>query len=204
MTIAVLPGSAISRAEPLLAAAGWRGAAAGEEGDDGRAAVSLAQTGRPVLFAPPEMDVARELRRILVVHEGSRGDRAGIDAANDAAVASGAEVTVLHVPSRFPSTTSASLPFRMADHATYDWAEWRDEFLRRFCRCSEGVEVTLRVGTGSTAAIRTQIAAEQPDLVIASSSRAEPGVREAIEALLDGDAPVLLVPSVGHEAAASS
>ena len=197
-TITVLPQSAMQRAERLLTAAGWEGTYSGEWGDDAEAAVSLARDGRPALFIPEGIDVPGRLRRIVVVHEGGRGDRAGIDAANEAAVASRAEVIVLYVPSTMPSATSGSLPFRMADHAAYDWGEWRDEFLRRFCRCSEGVEVTLHVGAGSTVDLREQISNERPDLLISSvPSDADGGA--AIDGVLGVPAPVLLMPSVGTE-----
>lgn len=198
MTITVLPRGAMPRAERLLAAAGWQGAPSREEGDDAKAAVAIARSGRPVMFIPEETGVPGQLRRIVVVHAGNRGDRAGMDAANDAAVASGAEVIVLYVASTTPSTNSASLPFRMADHGAYDWAEWRDEFLRRFCRCSEGVVVTLRVGAGSTTDVREQIANEHPDLMIASGPP-ELGGGAAIDDVLGVTAPVLFVPAVGQE-----
>src|SRR6185295_16287875 len=136
---------------------------------DARAAIGLVGRGRAVLLMPEATHGAGRLRRIVVIHEGSRGDRAGMDAADDAAVASGAKVIVLHVPSKHPSRSAASLPFRMADHAVHDWAEWREEFMRRFGSSSEGVDITLQVGASSVAELRQQIADERPYLVIASS-----------------------------------
>lgn len=90
------------------------------------------------------------------------------------------------------------MPFRIADHAAYDWAEWRDEFLRRFCRCSPGVRVTLRVG--STAKLGDQLRVVAPDLVIVSGAE-EGGLAagEAFDAIVEGGAPVLIVPPVSHE-----
>jgi hypothetical protein len=200
MPILVVPGSSLGRVEPLLAPAGWRGEPAPADGDDAEAALALARTVRPVLFVPREGEVATELRRILVIHGGGRGDQAGMDAADEAAVSSGAAVIVLHVPPSSPSTTAGSLPFRISDHGVHDSAEWQEEFLRRFCRCSEGVEVSLRVGAGSAAAIREQIVGERADLVIASSPghELEPGTGGAIRSALDV-APLLIVPSVGDE-----
>ena len=200
MPIVVVPDSAMARAEPFLAAVGWQTAAVGEGDPTAKAALSLARTGRPVLFAPAGTDLHTPLRRILVVHGGTRGDRPGIDAADEAAVASGAEVIVLHVPAPVPSRTSASLPYRISDHGTYDWEEWRDEFLRRFCRCSEGVEVSLLVGAASATGLREQLHDEHADLVITSiTRRPEPGVDAAREAVFDVAAPVLMVPSLGHD-----
>src|SRR4029450_6019138 len=95
-----------------------------------------------------------------------------------AAVATGAEILVLHVPRSVPATAAASMPFRMADHGTYDWSEWREEFMRRFCRCSPGVRIELRVGAGSKALLREQIRDLAPQLVIVSGVRTFDAVRE--------------------------
>jgi hypothetical protein len=188
--------------EPMLEAAGWRAKAArpdGEGGDAQAAAMDVVRRGDPVLYVPGEARTGT-LRTILVVHEGGRGDRAGMDAADDAAVATGAEIVVLHVPPASPSTTSASLPFRVADHGTYDWAEWRDEFMRRFCRCSPGVRVTLQVSAGSMETLRNQIRDRKPDLVIVSGPAEREGdAEEPHLAVLAGVVPVLMVPSVGRD-----
>lgn len=193
--ITVLPNEAGPRVAALLASAGWTAASAEAPGE-GRpsAPLDVVRRGDPVLSVPDGATSARKLRRILVVHKGSRGDRAGMDAADEAAVASRAEIVVLHVPRSSPSTAAASMPFRMADHGTYDWDEWREEFLRRFCRCSPGVRMVLRVGAGSTAMLRDQIRDERPDLVIVS------GVR-TFDAVRDVAIPVLIVPGVGYERA---
>jgi hypothetical protein len=148
-----------------------------------------------VLAVPKGAKPSDKLRRIVVVHKGSRGDRAGMDAADEAALATRARIVVLHVPRSSPSTAAASMPFRMADHGTHDWSEWREEFMRRFCRCSPGVRIELRVGAATTALLRDQIREERPDLVIVSGIRTFESVREV-------GTPVLIVPSVGHERAA--
>jgi nucleotide-binding universal stress UspA family protein len=175
---------------------------AGHDGD-AAAAVDIVRGGDPAVYVPVDARPTSDLRRILVVHEGSRGDRAGMDAADEAAVSSGAEIVVLHVPLSTPSTTSASMPFRIADHGSYDWAEWQEEFLRRFCRCSPGVHVMLRVSAGSTTTIRKHMRDENPDLVIVSGPGDE-GARTstALDAVLGGAAPVLVVPSVGKDRSA--
>jgi hypothetical protein len=200
--ITVIPPGAMASVEPMLEAAGWRAKAArpgGDGGDDPAAAMDVVRRGDPALYVPEKARTGT-LRRILVVHEGGRGDRAGMDAADDAAVATGAEIIVLHVPPATPSTTSASLPFRVADHGTYDWAEWRDEFMRRFCRCSPGVRVTLQVSAGSMETLRNQIRGKKPDLVIVSGpAEGEGDAEEAHLAVLAGVVPVLMVPSVGRD-----
>lgn len=203
--ITVVPAFATARVGPLLEGAGWQARASrppGDGGDDPAAAMDVVRRGDPALYVPEKARMGA-LRRILVVHEGGRGDRAGMDAADEAAVASGAEIVVLHVPPASPSTTSASLPFRVADHGTYDWAEWRDEFMRRFCRCSPGVQVTLQVSAGSMETLRNQIRDKAPDLVIVSGpAEADGGAAEAQLAALAGAVPVLIVPSVGHDRSA--
>ncbi len=208
--IAVVPPEATARVHSLLDAAGWKVARARGAGDgDGMpagapgldAALEVVRLGDPVLFVPDTTE-AGKLRRILVVHEGSRGDRAAMVAADEAAVASGAQIVVLHVPPSKPSTTSASLPFRIADHGTYDWAEWRDEFLRRCCKCSPGVQVTLHVSAGGLTTLRNQVRDERPDLVILSGPAKGGDVGDAHRVVLRGTVPVLLVPTVGRERAA--
>ena len=193
--ITVVPGEAAPRVAALLAAAGWKASRKAARADAGaEAALDIVRRGDPVLAVPADAPVAERLRRIVVVHKGSRGDRAGMDAADDAAVASGAKIVVLHVPRTTPSSTTASLPFRMADHGTYDWSEWREEFLRRFCRCSPGVRVELRAGAATASMLRDQVREERPDLVIVSGVRTFDAVRRA-------GPPVLAVPSVGNERA---
>lgn len=196
--IAVIPATAGERVASLLRAAGWRAVSArGDDRHDRDRALDVVRHGDPAMYVPAAATPAHDLRRILVVHEGTRGDRAGVDAADEAAVASGAEVIVLHVPPPMPTSTSASMPFRIADHAAYDWAEWRDEFLRRFCRCSPGVRVTLRVG--SIAKLGDQVREAAPDLVIVSGPReGGPAPSGALDAVIEAAAPVLIVPSVGH------
>ena len=200
--ITVIPPGAMASVEPMLEAAGWRakpGRPAADPGADPTAAMDVVRRGDPALYVPEKARTGA-LRRILVVHEGGRGDRAGMAAADDAAVATGAEIVVRHVPTASPSTTSASLPFRVADHGTYDWAEWRDEFMRRFCRCSPGVRVTLQVSAGSMETLRNQIRDKKPDLVIVSGpAEGEGEAGETHLAVLAGVVPVLMVPSVGRD-----
>ena len=197
--IEVVPRDKHPQATAFLATAGWSTADPGRAGDDTEAALSLASSGRPVLFVPEASELPTELRRILVVHVGTRGDRAGVEAADAAAVVSGAEIVILHVPSRVPSRASASLPYRFSDHGSYDWEEWRDEFLRRFGQCSDGVLVTLRVGGGSAAAVRDEIRGSRADLVIVSTARGRrSNGRSMLAAAFESGVPVLSVPSVGH------
>jgi universal stress protein family protein len=200
--IEVVPARATSLVAPLVDAAGWvAGPASSDDDGDVEVALGVVHGGDPALFVHLEAKPARTLRRIVVVHEGTRADRAGMDAADEAAVASGAEIVVLHVPPSTPSAAAASLPFRIADHGTYDWAEWQEEFLRRFCRCSKGVRVSLRV-VPEPAALRDLIRDVDADLVIVSGGGAvEDGKGDILGAVIGGVTPVLIVPSVGRDRA---
>jgi hypothetical protein len=202
--LAVVPADASERVGALLASAGWEGdPVRGGAHDDPAAAVDLVRGGEPAIYVPRGASPASQLRKIVVVHEGSREGQASMDVADEAAVAAGAEIVVLYAPGSTPSKTSASLPFRIADHGTYDWNEWRDEFMRRFCRCSPGVRVTLRVSAGSAETLRNQVRDERADLVIVAG----PGVPDegrsdlgdAVEAVLEDVAPVLIVPATGRD-----
>ena len=112
----VVPPTAVERIEPLLRAAGWRAMSLPGEGEADRDAVfDAVARGDPVVSAPDRGAPAVRLRRIMVVHQGSRGDRAGMDLADEAALTSGAEVVVVHVPSAVADPTAGSLAFRIAD-----------------------------------------------------------------------------------------
>jgi nucleotide-binding universal stress UspA family protein len=203
--IEVVPRNRHRQAAAFLATAGWTTAESSRAGDDVEAAMSLASRGYAVLFVPEASELPTHLRRILVVHEGTRGERAAVEAADEAAVASGAEIVILHVPSPVPSRAPASLPYRLADHGSYDWEEWREEFLRRFGQCSDGVRVTLRVGGGSAAAIADEIHGSGADLVVVSTPRGwRSDGRDAITAAFESDVPVLSVPAVGHASTGGS
>jgi nucleotide-binding universal stress UspA family protein len=148
--IVVIPAEATFRVRNLVASAGWEIRSEGAPGVGGiDGALGAAGEGHPVLFLPPGSRVSRRLRRILVPHEGSPRVAWGLRAADEAARATGAGITVLHVPVPDPPTEAGSFPApRVADHGEYGWGEWRAEFLRRFCRSSEGVSVDLLVATG--------------------------------------------------------
>jgi nucleotide-binding universal stress UspA family protein len=201
--IAVIPADATDRVAQLLASAGWESDPVRGGTADPAAAVDLVRRGEPAIVVPDPGRPASRLRKILVVHEGSREGQASMDVADEAAVAAGAEIVVLYAPGAPPSKTSASLPFRIADHGTYDWNEWRDEFIRRFCRCSPGVRVTLRVSAGSPETLRNQVRDEGADLVIVGGplvpAQSDSDLGHVVEAVLEGVAPVLIVPATGRD-----
>jgi nucleotide-binding universal stress UspA family protein len=204
--IAVVPAAAMNRVAGLLQSAGWEAVPASRGAEDPDEAVEVARGGEPALYVPDAARPAPALRKILVVHEGSRESQASMDLADEAAVAAGAGIVVLYAAPSNPSTTSASLPFRIADHGSYDWNEWRDEFLRRFCRCSPGVEVALRVTAGGTGTLLGQVRGEAADLVIVlgppdGEAEHEGEGGEALDAAIEGNAPILIVPASGRDRA---
>ncbi len=124
-------------------------------------------------------------------HEGSPGAHPGLDAADAGALMCGGEIVVLHVPFLKVVGGAGSRPApRFADHAHHDWAEWRREFCRRFCRCSEGVEVRLEVGLGPPGPAIVEAARRlRAELVILSWGRFTSGRAETVKTVL-GSSPV--------------
>lgn len=195
-TIAVFPANASQRVRRLALAAGWDLEPFGEQPPTSEmAAVALARG--PVLVLPPGARAPRVLRRVVVVHEGSPLVAPAMEAADEAALGSGAEIVVLHVASAARPAAAGSLPAPcFVDHSGYDWEEWRAEFLRRFCRCSEGLCVRLEVTTGEPAvAIPTALRRLRPDLVVVSwKGQTGPGRGRVVRALLrQASCPVLVL-----------
>lgn len=193
-TIAVTPGI-LKRAGSLAAAAGWDLQPSLDE--QARPETALVGTHEPVLVVPPGGRVPSALRRILVVHEGSPLVAPAMQVADETAHRSGAEIVVLHVASVKRPTAPGSLPApRFADHCGYDWEEWRSEFLRRFCRCSEGLRARLEVITGEPAlALTAALRRLGPDLVLATwKGKTGPERGRVLRALLrDSPCPVLVL-----------
>jgi nucleotide-binding universal stress UspA family protein len=150
VTVVVAPARASGAAARLARSAGWKT----EDGLCGRdlaAALAAGSRGNRVLFVPPGARVPRRLRRILVLHEGSPAATPGVEAADEAGLATGAEIIVLHVPTLEPAAEPGSFAVpRLVDQPHYEWLEWRREFMRRFCHCSEGIRLTLELAVGSS------------------------------------------------------
>ena len=152
-SVYAMPSGGLSRARRMLAPTGWlvEPVPVGWA-DDAPSAVEVAATGLPVLFLPRTTTVARVLRRIAVVHGGTRGEMRGMRAADAAALATGAEIVALHPLVARRRSDPAGLPFGLGDHPEHDWPEWQEEFARRFCPCSEGVALSVRLVSGPPAA----------------------------------------------------
>jgi nucleotide-binding universal stress UspA family protein len=195
----VVPARALRRLTPLLGAAGWTAEAApAGSADDLAGALALGAEGRDVVFVPPRARLARALRRIVVLHEGGPAADPGVDAANEAAVASGAEIVVVHVASIEPPSEAGSLPApRFADHGYYDWLEWRREFLRRFGRASEGTSLRLEVALGPAHDTILERARRLRASLLVVTWKGEPGAghAETLKAVAaDAPCPVLILP----------
>lgn len=193
--ITVVPANARRRVGALAKAAGWELAPPVQEEPTLELAVAAAR--EPLLVVPPGARVPRVLRRILVVHEGSPLVAPAMAVADGAALESGAEIVVLHVASPLAPTAPGSLPAPcFVDHSGYDWQEWRAEFQRRFCRCSEGLCVRFEVATGDPAvALPTAARRLRPDLLIATwKGQTGAGRGRILRTLLrDAPCPVLVL-----------
>ncbi len=204
--VVIGPERALPRIRAFARGAGWEVEAAGPGEDAGlETALAVGSEGSPVLFVREGARVPRAIRRVLVPHEGSPAVAPGLEAADEASVVCGAEIFVLHVPSLEPSPGTGNLPApRFADHAHYDWADWGQEFRRRFCRCSDGVDVRLEVATGPSAeAIVSSARRLRADLIVLTwKGRFTPGRAETVKAVLrDAPVPTLVVSEVGDDRA---
>ena len=200
--VMVVPGGATKRVSALARGAKWdlEAASHGAAGDV-EAALGVGQGGRPVLFVAPGARITQALRRVLVLHDGTPGATVSVRAGERAALASGADVAILHVPAPEPPLEPGSLPApRIVDHEHYDLRAWREEFLRRFCRCSPVVSVTLDVAIGRPAtAIPERARALRADVMVLTWK----GVTAAGRAMTlravaqRAPCPVLIVPARG-------
>lgn len=195
-SVVLVPGSALGRARSLGLDAGWKLEATGLEADVEKA-LAQGAGGRPVLFVPRGARIPRRLRRILIPHEGSPAAARGVEVADALAGTCGAALTVLHVPSFDAPAGAGSFPApRFVDRPHHDWSAWRREFERRFCRCTEGVQVSLRVATGSPAPSIVDAARSlHADLIVLSwKGDAGPGRAETLKRVLEeAPCPVLVV-----------
>jgi nucleotide-binding universal stress UspA family protein len=196
--VTALPDNVPARARAFAEAAGWRLELAAVVGSDADAALAAGAGGRWVLFVPPRARTARKLRRILVLHEGSPAVTPGLEAADAAAVATGASIAVVHVPSATTPPEPGSLPApRFVDHDEYDWSEWRDEFVRRFCAGAKAADVSFDVVTGDVVpSVLARAKRLRADLVVVTwKGDASPGHAETVRSVLTAaPCPVLIVP----------
>lgn len=120
-----------------------------------------------------------------------------MEMADEVALASGAEIVVLHVISAKRPKAPGSLPSpRFADSLSYAWEEWRLEFLRRFCKLSKGLSVSLEVTSGDPVeAIPTALMRIHPSLVVATwKGKADPDRSRILRMLVsDSRCPVLVL-----------
>ncbi|HEX2042785.1 MAG TPA: universal stress protein [Acidimicrobiales bacterium] len=199
MKTLVVPPSASASVADLLSGTGWElDAADGAEAHDVGATLALLGRGRGLVVVPSSAAVPASLRRVLVLHDGTPGSTPAVEAADHIAVRHGSGVVVVHPPDveKLGDGDSLTMP-RVADHSPYDWQEWRDEFLRRFCPVSSGVSVAVELVNGPPVEGTLDVVAEErADLVVAAwDGDLETRRAEALQALLShSPCPVLVVP----------
>ncbi len=169
MLIRVVPAGLEARVGELLGRPEWtlRASRAGrpERIEDALAEIS---PGEALFFLPRAVQLPSALRRIVVLHDAGPRATAGVEIADQVALATGAEIVVLHIPSGELPAEPGSLPGpRFADHAGEQWLEWQQEYLRRFCRCSPGVRLSLEVALGPLLpSLRSKLRDLGPELVV--------------------------------------
>jgi alpha,alpha-trehalase len=114
--------------------------------------------------------VADTVRRVAVLHDGTPASTPAVEAADHIAASSGAGMVVVHASNGEAPAAPGSLPaLRVADHGPYDWQEWRDEFLRRFCPVSPGVPLSLELVSGPpVVSILDAVSRQRADVVVAA------------------------------------
>jgi len=161
------------------------------------AALTAGAAGRSIFFVRDGARVPRRIRSVVVLHEGSPAASGGIEAGDRVALVTGAQIVILHNPKLEPADEPGALPTpRVADEPYYEWQEWQVEFLRRFCRCSEGVSVRLEVVTGSPAACTLERARHLgADLIVLTwKGEAGSGHAETLKAVAaDAPCPLLIL-----------
>ena len=124
--------------------------------------------GRLVLLVPRGATVPVRLAHILVPHDGTPATAVALDAIDDLAAGSRAEIVVLHVlGSELPVEAGTFQAPRMVDHDGDDWHDWREEFGRRFPHRSANLLLGLQVVVGPRSEMILRTAYRLPaDLVV--------------------------------------
>jgi nucleotide-binding universal stress UspA family protein len=164
--------------------------------DDVAAAMAASAAGGLVVFVPPGASVPRRLAHILVPHDGTPSTALGLDAIEDLAAGSPAEIVVLHVlDAEFAVEPGSFQGPRMVDHDGDDWYEWREEFGRRFSHRSMNAVLGLQLAVGPRTETIVKAAYRLPAdlLVIAWGGVSEPDRAWTLRSVCDrAPCPVLL------------
>jgi nucleotide-binding universal stress UspA family protein len=163
-----VPGELTERVARLFQFTSWDIGGSEEDHDDITAAMLASAGGRPVLFVPRGASVPTRLARILVPHDGTPATSVALDAVEDLAGGSHAEIVVLHVlGTELPVETGTLQGPRMVDHDGDDWHEWREEFGRRFPHRSTNMLLGLQIAVGHRSDMILRTAYRMPaDLVV--------------------------------------
>jgi hypothetical protein len=127
--------------------------------DDLAAAMRASASGGSALFIPPGTAMPSQLNQVLVPHDGTPSTAAALDAIEDLAAGTEAEVVVLHVlEASFPVEPGSFQGPRMVDHDGDHWGWWREEFGRRFRHRSVDLLLRLQLAVGARSEVILQIA----------------------------------------------
>jgi hypothetical protein len=166
------PPAASPIAEDIAAAMDWTYRSDGPVvGSDVGGALAMAGPARAVMIVPPDVEVSSSPHCLAVLHDGTPGASVGVHVAERAADRLGTKaVVVVHAAERELHADHGSLPaLRLADHEAYDWEDWRQEFLRRFCSSPALPTLRLEVVSGPPVeSILDALGRDRVDLVIAT------------------------------------
>jgi nucleotide-binding universal stress UspA family protein len=128
-----------------------------------------------------------------------------LDAIEDLAAGSRAEITVLHVlGTELPVEAGTFQAPRMVDHHGDDWHDWREEFGRRFPHRSMNLLLGLQVAVGHRSDMILRTAHQLPAdlLVIAWAGVLEAGRASTLRSVCGASpCPVLLVAAAATRSA---
>lgn len=155
----------------------------------------------PVVLVPPTR--GREpwhLRQLLLPHDGAPTSAATIAPAADLALAAGAEMLVLHVPSLAHEEEAAEpgtlrIP-RYVDQPQHEWHAWEREFVDRLCALGQvraGTKVRFVMGEGEVGAAIVRGAAHSDLIVLGWRGVLEPGRALTMQSVIrDAACPVIM------------
>lgn len=155
----------------------------------------------PVVLVPPTR--GREpwhLRQLLLPHDGTPTSAATIAPAADLALAAGAEMLVLHVPSlaheeEADEPGTLRIP-RYVDQPQHEWQAWEREFVDRLCALGQvraGTKVRFVMGEGEVGAAIVRGAAHSDLIVLGWRGVLEPGRAMTMQSVIrDAACPVIM------------
>jgi nucleotide-binding universal stress UspA family protein len=132
------------------------------------ARVLLERTSLPVFLVRADMRPLRAVQRLLVPLEGTPSSSAAMRFVEDRLCKPGREIIMVNVATGRAPGEIGSLPAPcFIDQEQYEWAEWQDEFARRFSPRVGGRDQRIDVIAGDPPeAIAAAARADSADLVV--------------------------------------